>query len=274
MELATWQIVLLIVFSFFCILDNLTLVIGMQFPVIVGAITGLIVGDVTLGLMIGATLQLMVLGVGTYGGASIPDFTTGAIIGTVFAHTTGNGVEFALALAVPVGLLMVQLDVLARFANTFFLHRIDKNIEQLDTKAIARNTVLGMFPWGLSRAIPVAVMLILGQRVVDVIVNEMPDWLMGGLKVAGGLLPVVGIAVLLKYLPTSKYIAYLIAGFFFAAYLNVPMLGVAMVGLALAIMQFKRTSKGGGRKVLGTQQVAVVTSANNMGGYEDGEYEE
>ena len=60
MELATWQIAILIIFSFFCILDNLTLVIGMQFPVIVGTIAGLIVGDVTLGLTIGATLQLMV----------------------------------------------------------------------------------------------------------------------------------------------------------------------------------------------------------------------
>lgn len=123
-------------FSFFCILDNLTLVIGMQFPVIVGTIAGLIVGDVTLGLTIGATLQLMVLGVGTYGGASVPDFTTGAIVGTAFAHISGKGIEFALAIAVPVGLLMVQLDVLARFANTFFLHRIDKNIEELNTRGL------------------------------------------------------------------------------------------------------------------------------------------
>lgn len=272
MGLATWQIVLLIVFSFFCILDNLTLVIGMQFPVIVGTIAGLIVGDVILGLMIGATLQLMVLGVGTYGGASVPDFTTGAIVGTAFAHMTGNGIEFALALAVPVGLLMVQLDVLARFTNTFFLHRIDKNIEDLDTKGIARNTVLGMFPWGLSRAIPVAIMLIFGQKVMDVIVNQMPDWLMGGLKVAGGLLPVVGIAVLLKYLPTTKYIAYLIIGFVCASYLNIPMLGVALVGVALAVMHFGRTVNEG--KIAANGTAAVVESNMNTGGYEDGEYEE
>ena len=270
MELATWQIAILIIFSFFCILDNLTLVIGMQFPVIVGTIAGLIVGDVTLGLTIGATLQLMVLGVGTYGGASVPDFTTGAIVGTAFAHISGKGIEFALAIAVPVGLLMVQLDVLARFANTFFLHRIDKNIEELDTKGIARNTVLGMFPWGLSRAIPVGI--IFGQKVVDVIVNDMPDWLMGGLKVAGGLLPVVGIAVLLKYLPTNKYIAYLIAGFFLAAYLKVPMLGVALVGFALAINHFNH--KAGEDKNVETATVAAANATITLGGYEDGEYEE
>lgn len=235
MELATWQIAILIIFSFFCILDNLTLVIGMQFPVIVGTIAGLIVG-------------------------------------TAFAHISGKGIEFALAIAVPVGLLMVQLDVLARFANTFFLHRIDKNIEELDTKGIARNTVLGMFPWGLSRAIPVGIMLIFGQKVVDVIVNDMPDWLMGGLKVAGGLLPVVGIAVLLKYLPTNKYIAYLIAGFFLAAYLKVPMLGVALVGFALAINHFNH--KAGEDKNVETATVAAANATITLGGYEDGEYEE
>lgn len=76
-------------------------------------------GDMVLGLAIGATLQLMVLGVGTYGGASIPDFTTGAIVGTVFAVLSGQDAEFAIGLAIPVGLLMVQLDILARFTNTF-----------------------------------------------------------------------------------------------------------------------------------------------------------
>ncbi|EMF0354525.1 PTS sugar transporter subunit IIC [Enterococcus faecium] len=272
MDLAVWQVVILIIFSFFCILDNLTLVIGMQFPVIVGTITGLIVGDVTLGLTIGATLQLMVLGVGTYGGASVPDFTTGAIVGTAFAHISGKGIEFALAIAVPVGLLMVQLDVLARFANTFFLHRIDENIEALDTKGIARNTVLGMLPWGLSRAIPVGIMLIFGQRVVDTIVNDMPDWLMGGLKVAGGLLPVVGIAVLLKYLPTNKYITYLIVGFVAAAYLKMPMLGVALVGLALAIHHFNRKTSEKTKMEVSSQAISDINLT--VGGYEDGEYEE
>lgn len=43
MELAAWQIAILIIFRSLY-LDNLTLVIGMQFPVIVGTIAGLIVG--------------------------------------------------------------------------------------------------------------------------------------------------------------------------------------------------------------------------------------
>lgn len=76
MDLAIWQIILLVILAACTILDALTLVIGLNFPVITGTLAGIIMGDMVLGLAIGATLQLMVLGVGTYGGASIPDFTT------------------------------------------------------------------------------------------------------------------------------------------------------------------------------------------------------
>ncbi|MDQ0177945.1 PTS mannose/fructose/sorbose/N-acetylgalactosamine transporter subunit IIC [Bacillus chungangensis] len=267
MDLAVWQIVLLVLLAFYSIIDSLSLNIGCQYPVIIGTVTGAIMGDVTLGLAIGATLQLMVLGVGTYGGASIPDFTTGAIVGTAFAAISNQNAEFAIGIAVPVGLLMVQLDVLARFTNTFFLHRVDKNIEMGNIRGVKRNILLGALPWGLSRAIPVFIMLIFGKSVVNFIVNEMPDWLMGGLKVAGGILPVVGIAILLRYLPTNKFVAYLIIGFVAAAYLNVPMLGVALIGVALAIIYFKQSIKA----------VPVMAGSNitmDGGENEDGEYED
>ncbi|WP_099224777.1 PTS mannose/fructose/sorbose/N-acetylgalactosamine transporter subunit IIC [Listeria costaricensis] len=266
MDIAVWQIVLLVLLSACTILDSLTFVIGLNFPVITGTITGLIMGDVTLGLAIGATLQLMVLGVGTYGGASIPDFTTGAIVGTVFAVISGQDAEFAIGLAVPVGLLMVQLDILARFTNTFFLHRIDRNIETGNVRAVKRNVIYGALPWALSRAVPVFIMITFGQDVVNFILDEMPDWLMGGLQVAGGILPVVGIAILLRYLPTKQYVAYLIVGFIAAAYLKVPMLGVALLGFALAIIYFKQNYREAEPALAG----GAVRGEEN----EDGEYED
>lgn len=185
MDLAVWQIILLVILAACTILDALTLVIGLNFPVITGTLAGIIMGDMVLGLAIGATLQLMVLGVGTYGGASIPDFTTGAIVGTVFAVLSGQDAEFAIGLAIPVGLLMVQLDILARFTNTFFLHRIDSNIASGNISAVKRNIWYGALPWALSRAVPVFIMLTFGQSVVDFILNEIPEWLMGGLSCSG-----------------------------------------------------------------------------------------
>ncbi len=48
-------------------------------------------------------------------------------------------------------------------------------------------------------AIPVGLCLIFGNEVVNTVLNYAPDWLMGGLKLAGAILPVVGIAILLHY---------------------------------------------------------------------------
>ncbi len=44
---------------------------------------------------------------------------------------------------------MIQLDILARFANTYFAHRIDKMVEDMNYKGIERNFLMGALPWSL-----------------------------------------------------------------------------------------------------------------------------
>lgn len=270
MHIAIWQIIVLTALAGWMIIDQLTLAIIGNYPLLVGLVTGIIMGDIKTGLAVGGTLQLMVLGVGTYGGASVPDFMTGSIIGTAFAVASGKGLSFAIGLAVPVGLLMVQLDVLARFTNTYFQHRVDKKIKEGDIKGVERNILYGGIPWSLSRALPVFIMLTLGNSIIKVILEEMPKWLTNGLSVAGGVLPVVGIAILLRYLPTKEYVAYLIVGFVLAAYVKIPMLGVALIGLAMAIAYYKNNER------LNEKQAATAgnNNSNGVSDDDDDEYED
>lgn len=252
MEITAAQIIILTVYAFFAIYDALETDIGLSRPIQAGFFTGLVMGNVELGLAVGATLQLMILGVGTYGGASIPDYMSGAIIGTVFGVMSGKGVEFAIGIAVPIGLLLVQLDVVARFANTVFQHKADKYADEGNFKKVEQMNLLGIIPWGLSRAIPVMVALIFGHEIVGGLVKVFPEWLMNGLSLAGKILPTLGIAILLRYLPTKKYISYLLIGFVLAAFLDMTMVGVAIIGLALGMLTYHRgqnlatNSVGGG----------------------------
>lgn len=131
MELTIYQVMLLTVYSFIAINDSLITNTLTQ-PVVSGFVAGLIMGDMKVGLTVGATLQLMRLGIAAFGGASIPDYFSGALLGTVFAVLSGQGAKFGVGLAVPVSLLMLQLDVVARFCNVFLLHRIDKAIDNLE----------------------------------------------------------------------------------------------------------------------------------------------
>ena len=67
-------------------------------------------GDVTTGLLIGGNLQLFVLGVGTFGGASRIDATSGAVLATAFSVSQGLIQHFAITtIAVPVAALLTLL---------------------------------------------------------------------------------------------------------------------------------------------------------------------
>ncbi|WP_288735129.1 PTS sugar transporter subunit IIC [uncultured Enorma sp.] len=236
------QIILLVLYAFIAINDSIHSDFGLNRPLIAGCFAGLVMGDLAFGLTVGATLQLMVLGVSNFGGSSIPDFMSASLVGTALGVSSGQGVEFGIGLAIPAGMLLVQIDVLARFCNTFLQHRADACIEMADTKRIELMNVLGVFMWGLSRAIPVALCLVFGSTLVDAFVGYFPTWLSNGLKVAGGLLPAVGISILLRYLPTRQYLCFLLIGFALAAYLGVPMLGVGIFGLAFALITYAQSA--------------------------------
>ena len=48
---------------------------------------------------------------------------------------------------------MVQLNVFARFCNVYFLHRVDKHIQNKEFSKINREAWLSLLPIGLSRAL-------------------------------------------------------------------------------------------------------------------------
>lgn len=239
MTIQWWQILLLTLYAGFAFYDGNNTTFGTVKPTMAGFFAGLILGDVQTGLIVGGTLNLLVLGIGNFGGASIPDYMTGALLGTAFAIQSGQGAEFGVTLAIPIGLLMIQLDILARFSNTFFQHKAEKLVDEGKYEAAARMNLFGLIPQSLSRMLPVFLALVFGSAFVELVVNHLPMWLMNGLKTAGGILPSLGIAILLRYLPVSKNISYLLLGFVLAAYLKVPVLGVALVGLAAAILSFQ-----------------------------------
>lgn len=271
MELSWLQIFLLSALSALAILDSLQFQFGFYTIVGVGFIAGLIVGDVTTGLFIGATLQLMILGVGTYGGASIPDYASATIIATALVATSGGTLtpEAAITIAIPVGLLLLNFDIFARWSNTFVVNRIESDIEKGEYKKAVNKNKLGAINWGLSRFIPVFLALVLGQAFIEEAVtwiNANIQWLMDGLTIAGGLLPAVGIAILLKFMPIQKYFYFALLGFLLVAYLGVPITGVALFGLIAALIVYTQSDNGNDTN---NTPSAVVMSENGVYEYDE-----
>ncbi len=231
-------IIIMAIYAGIAHLDALSTQFGLFTPLFAGALTGLLMGDLNAGLTIGATLQLATLGIATYGGASVPDFLSGSIIGTAIAISAGD-VGLGLTLATAVGLILTQLDVFARMINVVFQHMADAAAQKGDFATVERSNLLGMITWFLSRSIPVAVGLALGTQ-LEGVTGWIPNWIMDGLRYAGGLLPAMGIAILMRYLPLKKFFAFFVIGFVLMAYFaaQFSILGVALVGFALAAIYF------------------------------------
>lgn len=287
-----WQILLLTLYSAYQICDELTIVSSAGSPVFAGFISGLIMGDMATGLTIGASLQLMVLGVGTFGGASRIDATSGAVLATAFSVSQGIDPELAVAtIAVPVAALLVYTDIAGRFSTTYFAHRVDAAVEKFDYAAIERNYLLGAIPWALSRALPVFLALAFGGEFVDAMVQAIKEyqWIANGLTLAARMLPGLGFAILLHYLPLKRNLHYLAVGFVLTAMLTVlygnvsalggavagivgtlpedagiafvnnfkglSMIGIAIIGVFLSVLHY-----------INSQKVAVVAPSNSESG--------
>ena len=102
------QVVLLTLLAFIKHVDYYGIpMIFVNYAVFWGLITGVVMGDWKTGLVIGGTIQLMQLGVAGFGGSSIPDYGTMAIIATAYGVTLGS--DTGLAIGLPVGMLGIQL---------------------------------------------------------------------------------------------------------------------------------------------------------------------
>lgn len=80
------------------LLTIMTIIVGLDFfleaffifrPLIVSTLTGLILGDITLGLKVGALIELAFAGLTPAGGTQPPNPVFAGLMGTVLAYTTG-----------------------------------------------------------------------------------------------------------------------------------------------------------------------------------------
>jgi mannose/fructose/N-acetylgalactosamine-specific phosphotransferase system component IIC len=206
-----------------------------QEALISGFVTGLIVGNIPLGLTIGASLTLLSLGLWTYGGATIPDFQTGAIVGTAIG-ALGGGFAAGFAVALPTALLMTQMDVLGRAVTTIFIHGADHYANEGNERGVSTMHLLGQLPWGLTRAIPVFLAVWLGAGPINTLIKTAPAWFSHGMSVVGHVLPALGFALLLTMLPLRRFWPFLLIGFVLFAYLKMPVIGIAILAVAIGFL--------------------------------------
>lgn len=212
----------------------LALCVNFWSPLFLGFVAGLVVGDVSLGLQVGAICSLMALGFYTYGGATTPDYNVGAVF-AVFVAAQAGSIDQGIVIGSVIALFMSLFDILGRMTTTVFQHAGDRALANKNLKAFVRSFWAGTIPWFLGRFIPVFIgMLFIDQYQVIGNLVQSYAWLQDGLSVIGAALPAVGFALLLSYMNLKRYWPYMLIGFALFAYLGVPTTGIAIIGAALA----------------------------------------
>jgi mannose/fructose/N-acetylgalactosamine-specific phosphotransferase system component IIC len=204
-------------------------------PIVTGALVGMILGNVKQGLIIGSQLELIWLGTASIGPVAGLSVGPGGTIGTAIALSTGAGVEAAMAFGVPVSVLLQFVQSLIDTAYSAPMHKVDQYIDEggKEKQIIWIHWLCGIltfaFYWALT-----FVALYYGNGAINAMVNNLPSWASNGLAAVAKVLPALGFALLLSLLLEKDLIPYFMIGFALAAYLNMTMVGVAIVSIALA----------------------------------------
>lgn len=210
-------------------------------PIVMGPLTGLVLGDLSTGIKIGAALELAYIGVVEVG-ASVPqDMVSAGVLGTVFAISTGKGTSAALAFGLPLSMLVLLVQNFAYVAVCpWYVQKCDDYAKAGEPDKLSR-----MSFWGgtIINFVPSVILIMLafyfGNSFSKEIVAAIPQFVQDGLVVASGILPAFGFAMLLEQILRKEIIPFFVIGFLLTTYLKVPIIGVALFGASvIAIMYF------------------------------------
>lgn len=238
-EITLMQAVLLAVMALIVGIDMYLEFLFIFRPIIVSTLTGLILGDLQIGLATGALVELSFAGLTPVGGTQPPNPVLAAVMAPVIAHVSGVGATAALGLALPFSFLMQYVILFYYSSFSLFVPKFTKYAEEGEIKKYAKLAVFTVLIVGITYAVVVFLCAYMAQEPMKILVETMPGWLTNGFEVAGGILPAVGFAILLRMMFKLEYTPYLILGFLLATFLNFSnLLPVALAGAAIAMYQF------------------------------------
>jgi PTS system N-acetylgalactosamine-specific IIC component len=207
-------------------------------PLVTGLLVGLILGDVQTGLITGGMLELVWMGMAPLAGAQPPNVVIGGIIGASFAILANQDPQVAVGIAVPFA-VAAQAGVTLLF--TVFspvMHKADEYAEEGNLQGIANINYLGLTILFVSYFIVAFLPIYFGAEAAEAAVGMLPQTFIDGLSVAGGMMPAIGFALLLKIMFKKQYTGFLIIGFVLVAYLELPILAVALLSVSIALYDY------------------------------------
>lgn len=203
----------------------------------IGFVFGLLFGDVTTGIIIGATINSMYLSTVAAGGNLPNDPALACCIAIPVALISGLDTDAAVALSIPFAVLGTFLDNIRRTLNVYWSRRSAGDARALNIKMFKIDVMYGPIATQFLVRVPVvtAVVFLLGSG-AESIMSSIPAWVMTGFSTIGGMLPGMGMVLCATMIGRVELLPFFIIGFFLFKVSGMSLVVLAIMAAMVAVV--------------------------------------
>ncbi|CUX95924.1 Mannose permease IIC component [Candidatus Gullanella endobia] len=237
MEIATLQILLIFIVS--CIVGMGSILDEFQLhrPLIACTLIGFVLGDIKTGIIIGGTLEMIALGWMNVGAAVAPDSALASIISTILVISGNQSIGTGIALAIPLAAAGQVLTIIVRTITVAFQHAADSAAERDNLKMLSWIHISALVLQAMRIAIPAVIMTVsVNTDIVHNMLRSIPEFVTNGLNIAGGMIVVVGYAMVINMMRANYLMPFFYLGFVTAAFSSFNLVALGIIGVVMAIL--------------------------------------
>jgi PTS system mannose-specific IIC component/fructoselysine and glucoselysine-specific PTS system IIC component len=238
-------------------------------PIVVAPLVGLALGDFKTGIIMGASLESIFMGISAIGGAVPADATSASAIAVAYTILTGASAEEGLAIAMPIGTVMASFNSIVMSLVNGPLAAYWEDLAQKNIKRFNWQTFLWSAITDFITSAVLFFAVAYGVEGLNSFLNSLPSWVMTGLTAASSMMVGVGFAILTSMIWDNRVGVFFFVGYVIAAYTSLGTLPIAFIAFAAAITIFFID-----KDILDAKNEAIAAAGTNANAGNDSDDEE
>ncbi|ENP5350161.1 PTS sugar transporter subunit IIC [Salmonella enterica] len=207
------------------------------YPIISGFLVALALGSPIEGMKAAAYINLAYLGWMTVGGTMPGNLPVASVFGTAMTILSGAAPSTAVVFAVPFSLLGILTFQASRSFNALWVHKAEAMLDRGNITGMRMmNYIPSFFVNMVLVGIPAFCMVYFGADFMKNMLTMIPQSLVNAFEVIGGIMPALGIAMLVSFLGKKRLMPFFFLGFFLVAYLNLGIMAIAVFAVIAAVI--------------------------------------
>ncbi|WP_016672754.1 PTS sugar transporter subunit IIC, partial [Yersinia pestis] len=156
----------------------------------------------------------------------------------------GQDIGAGIALAIPLAAAGQVLTIIVRTITVAFQHAADGAAERGSLRAITWLHISALFLQAMRIAIPALIVaLSVGTSEVQMMLSSIPEVVTSGLNIAGGMIVVVGYAMVINMMRAGYLMPFFYLGFVTAAFTNFNLVALGVIGVVMAVLYIQVSPK-------------------------------